>query len=159
MIQGPALPFNLIWPTLCPYLCPYPVLADKGEQSFRSLNDWALQVKKNPALLTEDMIACKNQAGNDKMNLFNWANQFLQSAVDLAEATEDLCRRLVSDHHVVYAEVRFCPTLHIVKGLTELQATEAVIRGFKAAGIAGGIIVCALRTMPEQHWHDMVQLA
>lgn len=136
-----------------------PLAATETGGAFTSLNEWALQVKRRPELLTDDMIAHKGQSGNEKMNLFNWANQFLQTADDLYEATKGLCDSLRASHNVVYAEVRFCPTLHTLNGLSELQATNAAIEGFKASGMPGGIIICALRTMPEPHWHDMATLA
>ena len=48
------------------------------------------------------------------------------------EATEDVLNRLTSPpNNVVYAEIKFCPTLHILEGLTEHQAVEAVVRGCK----------------------------
>ena len=50
---------------------------------------------------------------------------------------------------VRYAEIRFCPTLHCSKGLSEDEIVEAVVQGFqegsKKTGIKGGVLICALR--------------
>jgi len=97
--------------------------------------------------------------GNDNMNLFNWANQMLQTADDLKLATLEICTRLRREHNVVYAEIRFCPTLHTHQGLNESEVTDAVLQGFQASGMPGGVIICALRTMPEAHWLAMARLA
>ena len=96
-----------------------------------------------------------NAAG--KMEIFNWANQFLQEKVDLYEATLDIAARLRDEHHVVHLELRFCPTLHTLGGLSEVDATTAVVAGFNASGLSGGIIICALRTLSPTHWQAMVR--
>ena len=62
--------------------------------------------------------------------MFDFCNQFLQTSQELTEATLDLLTRLAEDG-VIYAEVRFCPDLHTLEGLTREQAVEAVIAGFR----------------------------
>ena len=103
---------------------------------------------------------------NKNWGIFDFCNQFLQTEDQLFTATLDLCHRLGSKN-VIYAEIRFCPDLHIVKGLTPEQALLAVIKGmnitirnlhhftsnqydhflgFSAQSeVQGGIIICALR--------------
>ena len=50
----------------------------------------------------------------------------------LQEATEDILDRITAaPNNVVYAEIRFCPSLHTLEGLTSDQAVRAVIRGQK----------------------------
>lgn len=65
---------------------------------------------------------------NKNWGIFDFCNQFLQTEDQLYTATLDLCHRLGSKN-VIYAEIRFCPDLHIVKGLTPEQALLAVIKG------------------------------
>ena len=65
---------------------------------------------------------------NKNWGIFDFCNQFLQTEDQLFTATLDLCHRLGSKN-VIYAEIRFCPDLHIVKGLTPEQALLAVIKG------------------------------
>ena len=62
------------------------------------------------------------------------------------------------NHNVLHLEVRFCPTLHTLHGLSERAACDAVSRGFNRAGMSGGVIICALRTLPPSHWAAMVKL-
>ena len=62
--------------------------------------------------------------------VFDFCNQFLQTREELTEATLDLLIRLADDG-VIYAEVRFCPELHTLEGLTREQAVEAVTAGFR----------------------------
>ena len=60
--------------------------------------------------------------------VFDFCNQFLQTKEQLRDATLDLCSRL-ADKNVVYAEIRFCPSLHLEKGLSEEEVIENVICG------------------------------
>jgi len=96
----------------------------------------------------------KNQvqtaAANSNWGIFDFCNQFLQTEADLEEATYCLCEEL-SSLNVFYAEIRFCPTLHTLQGLTEEQVLIAVLKGIRK-GIeekkieGGGIIIGALRS-------------
>ena len=62
---------------------------------------------------------------------------FLQTAVELEEATVDLLQRLRKEN-VVYAEIRFCPTLHTLESLTSEEALQAVMKGtmYKAISLS-----------------------
>jgi len=99
--------------------------------------------------------------------IFDFCNQFLQSRDELREATSDILCRL-SAKQVRLCELRFCPSLHCLEGLTEKEAVEAVLEGFAEArqkivetgsSIEGGVIVCALRSFPEAHAVEMAELA
>ena len=74
------------------------------------------------------------------------------------EALEDL-------HHdgVVYAEVRFAPLFHCKLGLNLEEVMDAVLSGFeraeKAHGIAWGLIVCGMRSLPPEESLRMAELA
>ena len=95
--------------------------------------------------------------------IFDFMNRFRQTADELADATCALCVALRRDHNVWYAEVRFCPSLHTLEGLSEDAAVRAVAAGFARArdrvGIRGGVIVCALRSYPAPHPMEMARLA
>jgi adenosine deaminase len=58
-----------------------------------------------------------------------------------AECAEDLAA-----DGVAYAEVRFAPELHLTRGLSLDQVTEAVLEGFRRGSAGRGIIVYALLT-------------
>ena len=60
--------------------------------------------------------------------VFDFCNMFLQTANELEEATSDILQRLRKEN-VVYAEIRFCPTLHTLESLTSEEAIEAVLKG------------------------------
>lgn len=93
---------------------------------------------------------------------FDFCNQFLQTEDELRLATSSLCRLLRSEN-VVLAEIRFCPQLHVLEGLTVDDAVRAVVSGFQYAhkelDIRGGVIVCALRSYSADHSIEMAELA
>ncbi|GMH95813.1 hypothetical protein TrVE_jg66 [Triparma verrucosa] len=96
-------------------------------------------------------------------SIFDFCNQFLQTAEELREATCDLLTRLRRDHNVLLVEVRFCPTLHTLEGLSPREALEAVISGITQAkrrdvAVEAGVIVCALRSRSEQEAVDLADL-
>src|SRR5215831_3954957 len=72
----------------------------------------------------------------------------MQSKQQLRNATLDVIRQLQKDH-VIYAEIRFAPLLHLKKGLTPEQVVAAVdaavTDGTRNTGIQVGIILCTLR--------------
>ena len=92
--------------------------------------------------------------------MFDFCNQFLQTRDELTSATADLLGRL-ADSNVWYAEVRFCPSLHTLEGMTEDQAVQAVIDGVRAKSevIAAGVILCALRSKGAEHGVAVARLA
>lgn len=95
---------------------------------------------------------------------FDWCNQFLQTHQELCEATFELADTLHRGHNVWVAEIRFCPTLHTKESLSEDAAVAAVVEGFQLAQerhsrLRGGIILCALRSMPIDHFEFIFGLA
>ena len=74
-------------------------------------------------------------------------------------ATADLLHRL-SLQNVWYAEIRFCPSLHVLEGLTEDQAVQAVLEGIRGQSeVVAGAVVCALRSRDAGHGLAMAHLA
>lgn len=83
----------------------------------------------------------------------------MQTKSALKEATIDLLRRLLQ-WNVVYAEIRFCPQLHVKEGLSLDEVVESVYEGLQSAPeIEGGLVVCALRSMDSEHAVQMAELA
>lgn len=78
--------------------------------------------------------------------------QLMQTREQLRLVTLDLFRQLKADH-VVYAELRFAPLQHTLKGLTALEVVQtvndAVTEGIAATGVDAGIILCTLRHYTE----------
>merc|ERR1719245_1401929 len=92
------------------------------------------------------------------LSIFDYFNQFLQTEKNLAESVTQLVEQL-RDYNVVYAEIRFCPWLHTLKGLTDAQVTKAVVEAFKKTGMPGGIIVCGLRQDDPEKVQAMLDVA
>ncbi len=92
---------------------------------------------------------------------FDYCNGFLQSYEDLQEVTKLILDDLYESHNVVGCELRFCPTLHTKKSLTESQAVEAVLQGASESvpSICSTIILCALRSYPASHCEAIAKLA
>ncbi|HAJ05900.1 MAG TPA: adenosine deaminase [Chloroflexi bacterium] len=99
---------------------------------------------------------------NSNWSNFDFCNQFLQTKEELKQATRSLCKKL-RDDNVVLAEIRFCPALHTLEGLSVNDVVEGVVSGFqdaeKSYDIKGGIIICALRSYGVSHTCEMVELA
>lgn len=72
----------------------------------------------------------------------------LQTAEHLRLAVKDVFARLQRDH-VLYAELRFAPLLHIEQGLTPEEVVaaveEATVGASAATGIEAGLLLCTLR--------------
>ena len=83
----------------------------------------------------------------------------MQTKENLFNATRQLVIDLFTNYNVWICEIRFCPTLHVLDGLTEAEVVESVINGYKDAvnhikatkniDIKGGIIICVLRSFEE----------
>jgi adenosine deaminase len=79
--------------------------------------------------------------------------QLMQTAEALRLVTEDVFQQLEADH-VVYAELRFAPLLHLERGLTAESVVEAVDRATEACirstGIEARLILCTLRHYSQE---------
>jgi len=87
--------------------------------------------------------------------------ELMQTKAELRLVTLDLCRQLKKDH-VIYAEIRFAPLLHLEKGLTPVEVVqtvnEAAKEGMAETGITVGLILCTLRHYTEAQSMETVQL-
>jgi adenosine deaminase len=95
------------------------------------------------------------QMAGKNWGVFDWCNQFLQTKEELKDAASLICKNIERDHNVKRVELRFCPTLHTLEGLTPKEAVEAVVEGVPDTG---GVIICALRSNDAQHSLEMAQL-
>lgn len=77
----------------------------------------------------------------------------LQTGDALEMCARDMALK-AAEENTVYLEVRFAPSTQLLKGLSVRTAIEAVERGLQRAreetGIMTGIIVCAMRHLPEE---------
>jgi adenosine deaminase len=86
----------------------------------------------------------------------------MQTAPALERVTFELCQDLRADG-VRYAEIRYAPWLHVTRGLSLADIIRATLSGWRAGqaetGIAGGLIITAMRTMPPAQNVALAQAA
>ncbi|MEG2311447.1 MAG: adenosine deaminase [Bacilli bacterium] len=106
------------------------------------------QFLHNEYSLTEvyEMLQVKNNCAslNEYLTCFSVPLKVLQTAANLTIAANDLKDDLIKDH-VIYAEVRFAPLLHLNKGLSIEDAVKAVLKGFKHQKIKINLLLCLMR--------------
>lgn len=109
--------------------------------------------------------AAKRVGARQNWSYFDECNSWLQTEELLASAAQEVVSRLHTEHNVWYVEVRFCPTLHTLGGMSERDAVTAVVKGVEAAKAAfpdnlrGGVILCALRSHAVADAVRMAELA
>lgn len=85
---------------------------------------------------------------NEYLQKFDLPLEVLQTEEHIEQATYELFEDL-ANQNVIYAEVRFAPSLHTEQGLQYNQIVEAAIRGMNKAkekfGIDGNLILCCMR--------------
>ena len=85
----------------------------------------------------------------------------MQTPEALALVTEDVFQQLAADG-VIYAELRFAPLLHLLKGLGPEQVVEIVDRATEKmiaqTGIEARLILCTLRHFTEAQSMETVQM-
>ncbi len=88
------------------------------------------------------------------------------SVMQDAKSIERIAFEFIEDMHVdgvIYAEVRFCPQLHINNGLSLDGVMEAVINGLNRGkakfGVEFGILVCGIRNFAANVNFEMARLA
>jgi adenosine deaminase len=80
-----------------------------------------------------DILYVKNKGHSaENFKKFDIVINVLQEYEDLVEATYDLSRRL-NDIGLIYAELRFASQQHCKRGLSQLEALQAVIEGANKA--------------------------
>lgn len=102
----------------------------------------------------EEKLGAWFRAGSERKSLslylesFNITTAVLQDREALARAAEEEIEDLAEDG-VVYAEIRFAPSLHTRKGLSMDEVVRSVLdglqRGKRKTGVEFGLILCAMR--------------
>lgn len=85
---------------------------------------------------------------NEYLEMFDGPTAVLQDPASLSRITAELIEDLAA-YGVRYAEIRFAPQLHTLKGLSQVEATKAVLAGReeglrKNPGIHVNIITCMM---------------
>lgn len=102
---------------------------------------------------------CKDLA--DYLQRANKGLELMQTKEQLRLVTLDLFKQL-KDDYVIYAEIRFAPLLHTLKGLSPAEVVESVNsateEGIKTYGVEANLILCTLRHYSEEQSLETVRL-
>ena len=140
--------------------------------SFRPSTIWELVQKQGvqmPADTLEGyeawMEKCSRSGSvNEYLKMFDAPLQVMQDQESLARITKELIED-IAKQGVVYAEIRFAPQLHTLKGLSQSQAIEAVLEGRRQGleenpSIKIGIICCMMCVGTEDlNWDANMETA
>ena len=100
---------------------------------------------------------------NDYLRCFDLPVAVLQTPEALTLAVEDLCRRLEAQG-LLYGEIRFAPSQHTRKGMSQTQVVEAAIAGLPKRekgewGFAAQLILCCMRGGDDSANRETVEVA
>lgn len=87
----------------------------------------------------------------------------LQTPEALTFVTKSLVKRLAA-LGFIYAEIRYAPLLHLEKGMTQLDAARAALKGLEEGlkevkGFDANLILCCMRHAPEAVNMETVEVA
>lgn len=93
--------------------------------------------------------------------------QFVLPLMQTREALSRIAYEVVEDaslHNAAYAELRFCPLLHLEGGMGDEDVVDAVLQGVASAqedlgGVLGRVILCTLQGMEREAAERIVDLA
>lgn len=126
------------------------------------LQDVTLQDDGMPGI--EDDLEVWGEAANlaDYLRKFHLPLLVLQEEKALERTTYELIEDARSEE-VRYIEIRFAPTLHTQRGLTQEQIIRAVLggmrRGMRDFKVKAGLIACCLRHLSPEDNHQMAEIA
>lgn len=101
-------------------------------------------------ILLKDWFAqgCKRKSLSLYLETFDITTSIMQDRESLYRVSKEEILDL-NKENIVYAEIRFCPTLHQKKGLNIEEVITSVLEGLEAGkretGIEYGLILCAMR--------------
>ena len=93
----------------------------------------------------EDMIVSDDCHDlNEYLTKFSVPLAILQTKENLERVAYELALDLKSEN-VIYAEIRFAPLKHLLKGLSPEEVIESVLKGLKKVNIKTNLILCMMR--------------
>lgn len=93
----------------------------------------------------------------DYLTKFELPLKYMQVSDNLTRITKELIEDLEKDN-VIYAEIRFAPSLHTKEGLTLEEVVDAVLLGIKYSKIKVGIILCMMRGDTKENNLKIIEL-
>jgi len=116
-----------------------------------TVHKWLKQQGKDVSLeqVQKDLMVDKECRDlNEYLEKFDLPLEVLQTEEHIEQAAYELFEDL-EKQNVIYAEVRFAPSLHTKEGLNQNEIVEAAIRGMNKAKekfeIDGNLILCCMR--------------
>ena len=133
-----------------------------------SLDDFKYLAKRNGVNLGKEFPR-NVYVPNDCKSLEEYLERFdlplslLQDEFSLAYATKSLVDRLYKDGYI-YAEIRFAPQLHTLKGMSQEDAVIAALSGLKSAlkdkkDFDANLILCCMRQADYETNKQTIDLA
>ncbi len=122
---------------------------------------WEQGIKQKVDLQVKDKIELKEKLSisddckslNEYLEKFELPLRVLQSESGISECMQDLIAELISED-MLYAEIRFAPQLHCLKGLTQEEVVKAAIDGVKKGcenqEFQAQLILCCMRGNENQ---------
>lgn len=125
--------------------------------------DGAVNVKKASEMLGYDarerMVSQNASSLAEYLDCFATPLQLLQTADNLRLFSRLLAESL-RDDEVIYAEVRFCPLLHLEQGLRPEQVVRAVLEGLREEpAVQTNVILCMMRQFDFRQNTTIINLA
>lgn len=125
--------------------------------------DGSLNLQRAGELLKTDarplMIGHGSASLAEYLKKFEAPLQLLQTEQNLHDFSQLLAQDLVKDD-VIYAEVRFCPFLHLRNNLKPEAVVHAVVAGLREVPtVKTNVILCMTRDLPFRDNHFIIELA
>ena len=120
-----------------------------GSLSLNSVRELARMQNIPLEMIDEDLLKmlrvdpdCKDL--NQYLEKFSFPCSLLQEEKAITSAVRNL-RQELETQGLLYAEIRFAPQLHTLKGLNQEQVVAAAVAGLEGSGVKAGLILCCMR--------------
>lgn len=105
------------------------------------------------------MVGKGSKTLGEFLEKFTLPIQLLQTESALEEFSQLLAQALALDE-VIYAEIRFCPLLHVKQGLTPNQVIASVLRGLRRVPeVKTNLILCLMRNFSFSENNQIINIA
>ena len=120
-----------------------------GSLSLPSVRELAamqgIEIEKDDAdLLRKLQVSPTCRDLNEYLEKFDFPCSLLQTEAAITRSVANLCAEL-AQQGLLYAEIRFAPQLHLLKGLNQQQVVEAAMAGLDHEKFKANLILCCMR--------------
>ena len=120
-----------------------------GSLSLASVRELAamqnIEIEKDDAALLQKLQVsptCRDL--NEYLEKFDFPCSLLQTEAAITRSVANLCAEL-AEQGLLYAEIRFAPQLHLLKGLDQTRVVEAAVAGLDQEKFKANLILCCMR--------------